>query len=234
MVYTKRFLESATAKRLPEWICTHKAIAGSTRIKKAFPALGLTNCIEDCEHPGVKNAKVVFSSDGFTGLWDLATMSMRGVLSCMHWENHHCSHLIGSILDPVCGIVYITDGKLTNYGLSMIKRALVRVAFRQGEPFLFTDRIYSKTRNTDPMVYENRDRYAAATAGIFRNFLRSKSKLPVYSYGHGLPHIYLFDAFIPEATIISQLGWNEQSLVDCGMPYGRIAGLPRSWRTLID
>lgn len=236
MVYTNRFRESATAKRLPEWIRTHKVLATNRKIEKVFPKLGLENCIEDAEHSAVENAKVVFTSDGYTGLWDLATMSMRGALSCMHWQSHHCSHLIGSMVDPFCGIIYITDGSITEYGISMLKRALVRVAVRDHrEPFIFIDKIYSVARNKNPLVYHvNRDSHATETYKVFENFLKSKVKIPVYSVGRTLPYSYLHNSFIPQATIVSQLGWNQQSLIDCGIPYGRGVSLPPVLMNSID
>lgn len=220
MIYTKRFLHSATAKRLPQWIRDHTIFHFNTRIKKIFPSIGIINSSKFINHPDVKNAKIVFSSDGITGLWDIATMSMRGAMSCMHWRNPHSTHLIGSMVDPVCGIVYITDGQITDYGSSMIKRALVRMGIDDNKPFLIVDKIYAKTKNTDPLTYDNCDKFVHTTSELFVNFIQSKSKIPVYSRSN-LPASLVRNAFVPQASIVSHLSWSEQSLIDCGIPYGR-------------
>lgn len=89
-----------------------------------FSLLQLTlNSIIDYELSNADNLKIVFS----THPWDIATMSMRGISSCQSWTHQYSSHLIGSILDPYCGIIYITNGGNTKYGSKMLVRSIVRV-----------------------------------------------------------------------------------------------------------
>jgi len=93
---------------------------------------------------------LVFSSDG-DGIWDILTMSMRGISSCQTWSadgTGYSSCLIGSILDPYTGVLFIEDPKSnkTVYGTKMVRRCLIRFLVREKngkkEPFLFIDRIY--------------------------------------------------------------------------------------------
>ena len=88
--------------------------------------------------------KIVFSSDGSTGAWDIATMSMRGVQSCQSWDSDYSKSLIGSVADPFVGIIYMTSGSNTKYGSKMIKRCVVRFAINEEtrKPFLFLDVMY--------------------------------------------------------------------------------------------
>lgn len=91
-----------------------------------------------------KAHKLVFSSDGVDGIWDIATMSMRGISSCQSWTSSNSKHLIGSILDPFTGILYITSGsKFGDVGTKMVRRCLVRLVVnaRQKETLLL-ERMY--------------------------------------------------------------------------------------------
>lgn len=91
-----------------------------------------------------KKVNIVFTSDKLEGAWDIATMSMRGVKSCMRWDHRQSRSLMGSIADPACGMIYITNNKTTPHGSKMLFRALVRLAFESDRtPVLILDRIYS-------------------------------------------------------------------------------------------
>jgi hypothetical protein len=70
-----------------------------------------------------KTHKVVFS----TNPWDILTMSMRGIDSCMEWGSTHRNCLIGSVLDPYLGVMYVTNGQRTSYGSHMNFRSVVRL-----------------------------------------------------------------------------------------------------------
>lgn len=70
--------------------------------------------------------KIVFSSDGINGAWDILTMSMRGISSCQGWTGQYAKCTIGSLLDPFTGIIYLTSGSKTEYGSKMIRRCIVR------------------------------------------------------------------------------------------------------------
>lgn len=109
--------------------------------------------------------KVVFSSHDVNGLWDIATMSMRGVQSCQSWggEYRHC--LIGSILDPFVGIIYITSGAdFGKYGPKMIKRCIVRYVINEDskKPYILIDNMYP---GYDKQVME-----------AFKDFLKKHTK----------------------------------------------------------
>ena len=89
--------------------------------------------------------KVVFSSDGVDGVWDIATMSMRGISSCQSWSGDYKHCTIGSVLDPFVGILYFTSGaKFNSHGSKMIRRALVRFAINEetNRPILIIDYMY--------------------------------------------------------------------------------------------
>jgi hypothetical protein len=90
--------------------------------------------------------KIVFSSDGGEGAWDIATMSMRGISSCQSWdrgEYKHCT--IGSVIDPFVGIIYLTTGgKFNEYGTKMVRRCIVRFVIdgKDNKPYILMDRMY--------------------------------------------------------------------------------------------
>lgn len=131
------------------------------------------------------NYKVCFSASGEKGAWDIATMSMRGIDSCMNWDTHQSNSLVGSLLDPYVGVVYITDNKETSYGTNMLARAVVRIVINRDKPVLQIDSLYIN----DDWHYDNIDDvpdYIFDTMGItyatiFKNFLAKKSKIPVVS-----------------------------------------------------
>ena len=70
-----------------------------------------------------KSYTLVFSTDH----WDIATMSMRGIKSCQSWTGSYRERLTGSIIDPCCAILYLTDGSKTKYGEKMLARHIVRL-----------------------------------------------------------------------------------------------------------
>jgi hypothetical protein len=88
---------------------------------------------------------VVFSSDGVDGLWDIATMSMRGIESCQSWDGAFKSRLIGSMCDPYVGIIYLTNNKSYNkYGPRMVRRCVVKFLINKetSNPVISLDRMY--------------------------------------------------------------------------------------------
>jgi hypothetical protein len=119
-----------------------------------------------------KNAKIVFSSNEKEGVWDIATMSMRGISSCQSWNGSYKRNLVGSMIDPYVGIIYIQDGARCPKGPRMKRRALVRyvVNYTTKKPALLLERTYPHTRNNG---------YAAEdteTPSIFKSFLEKKTK----------------------------------------------------------
>lgn len=118
------------------------------------------------------NCKLVFSSDEKQGVWDIATMSMRGIKSCQSWGTSRAEQLVGSIIDPCCGIIYLTNNNKSDHGSKMIYRSVVRYIFNKNiGPCLLLEKIYG-TSSFD----EER-----AVNILFANYLYQKTKLPIIS-----------------------------------------------------
>lgn len=171
------FKASKTFSKLPDFIKYHSIFNKIKRIEKIFPDIGLLNTLEKYEL-GIdgKPSYIGFSSVGISGAWDIATMSMRGVCSCMHWNNNHSTHLVGSITDPFLGIIYLSDNDMTQHGIKFNYRSLVRFTYSQKDeaPVIFIERLYKDTGNTDPQVYRNKDLFPHEKHKIFINFLKKK------------------------------------------------------------
>jgi hypothetical protein len=222
-----KIMASAAWKKLPEFIRTHPIFTQITRIDKPFAMMGLRNSIEQCEVEfDGKPAYIGFSADNITGFWDLATMSMRGVCSCMHWGNTHSKHLLGSLTDPFLGMVYISDGKMTPYGSSIKRRALVRLSnnHKTNQYKLLLERPYKDTGNQDPAIYDNRDNKVNETMKVFVDFLRKRvgEKYPITSLdgrGGTLPMEY-WDRLITSSSL-NLLETKNWSMSDCNAYYSR-------------
>ena len=115
---------------------------------------------------GSEKNKVVFSTNPL----DIAQMSMRGINSCMSWYSGSASSLVGSMVDPWCGIVYMTNGKKIGkveteggnftMGERMMYRAVVRFChnpiFTQGQKyFLAMERTYPTIKDDDDNYVSN-------------------------------------------------------------------------------
>ncbi len=222
-----KLVASKTFQRLPLFIRQHSVFLRISKIEKPFPSIGLPNSLEKCETDfDGKPAYIGFSSTGVAGTWDLATMSMRGVCSCMHWDNIHSQHLVGSVTDPFLGMIYITDNKRTPYGISFQRRALVRMVRNRStlETKLLIDRIYKDTGNTNPAIYANRDPNCDTTLALFKKFLESKLDgkykvmLPQDRYAEGHSYSYV----IPKSTSVDIVSSSYRSMVDCGLGYAAV------------
>ncbi len=128
-----------------------------------------------------RNLQVVFSSDQEEGAWDIATMAMRGISSCQSWHQSRKQHLIGSIIDPCCGIMYLTDGKANKYGVNMLHRSIVRyVVHKTLGACLFLEKLYSQSA---------KDKYGEDIAPdvnmLFACMLYRRTGLPVI-YNNGI------------------------------------------------
>lgn len=126
--------------RLAEELATLKRGAKLRKLEKValFKAFSSVNIPTD-------KFSIVFSSDGTDGLWDIATMSMRGITSCQRWQGQYRHCLIGSIVDPFTAVIYLTSG--TNYkqlGAKMIRRSVVRFVVNNlgKKPYILVDRVY--------------------------------------------------------------------------------------------
>lgn len=226
MIYTRQFLQSANAKRLPKWIRDHKFFTLNNKVFKIWPKIGLPNDIKTGIQYQGKDYSLHFTSDGITGLWDLATMSMRGIFSCMHWKNPHHIHLMGSIVDPMLAMIYLSDGTKTEFGSSIVKRCLVRYIFGNGvskpnQSSIQIERVYTTSTNRDPLRYDNKDPFHRDVSAIFENYLKekiNKSEISVRSVSAG-PSCYGYH--IPKHDYLNALTQQEMSLVDSGLPYAK-------------
>ncbi len=93
----------------------------------------------------VNTCTLHFSSSTEEGVWDIATMSMRGITSCQTWQGaNNYAKLIGSIVDPCTAVIYLTNGTPTDYGTKMVRRSLVRYVHNvtNGKPCLVIERMY--------------------------------------------------------------------------------------------
>lgn len=219
-------LKSATFKKLPLAFREHPIFQQIKRIDKPFADYGLKNCLEpyrglkiDDDRLRNKPLYIGFSAENVRGVWDLATMSMRGVTSCMHWKNHHATHLIGSMVDPFLGIVYISDNKMTKQGISFRKRALVRFVYRPetDDYALYLDRPYRDSGNRNPQIYSNREPQGARIQGIFKAFLAEKTKLPIYGSLIST-HCYR-DLRMFRSESFDRLVYPYHSFMDTALPY---------------
>ncbi len=121
----------------------------------------------------LSSAEICFSTDP----WDIATMSMRGIATCQSWEGEYRQAIIGSMLDPYVGIIYLaTKSRPTEHGSKMLFRATVRFAvdnreqFKKKQPVLIVDHVY-------PEQYDE-------VLKVFSNYLTEKSGLQVLYAPH--------------------------------------------------
>jgi len=135
-----------------------------------------------------KKLQIAFSSDNVAGAWDIATMSMRGIKSCMRWEAKQCPALVGSIIDPCCGIIYLTNGTKTPYGSKMLFRSVVRLArhYDTLKPIIMVDRLYSSFFKNKP---GESSRFDQQVKNIFIDYLQKK-----------VPACQVIDAQLKEQT----------------------------------
>ena len=129
---------------------------------KLLPLDNIPACKEYNSHNVNGKMKIIFSSDGLDGAWDILTMSMRGISSCQGWTGQYAKCTIGSVLDPFTGIIYLTSGSKTEYGSKMIRRCIVRFVVDSlvKRPAIFLEYMYPGEH--------------AATTKAFKDAIRSK------------------------------------------------------------
>src|ERR1019366_6867394 len=152
------------------------------------------------------NHTIRFSSNGSEGLWDIATMSMRGFTSCQTWGNTNSTHIVGSIADPFTGIIYLTSGsKFNEHGSKMIRRCVVRfmVNKKTKTPYIGLEKMYPAGDNV--MLNE------------FIKFIkeRTDNKFDVH-YLQTKPYSY---DYVPMSKIVSNLSAYDQPYRDSGIVY---------------
>ena len=135
--------------------------------------------------PNNNQFKIVFSSDGVDGAWDIATMSMRGIQSCQNWntgEYKHCT--IGSVIDPFVAIMYLTSGeKYNEYGSKMIRRSIVRFIIdgKTKKPYLHIDNMYPSIDNKIMNSFKN----------VLKKKTNNKFEIKSYSSYDSYEHSYI-------------------------------------------
>lgn len=170
-----------------------------------------------------KKLKLVFASSDLDGAWDIVTMSMRGIKSCMRWEARQSSSLIGSVADPCCGVIYLTNGEKTTYGSKMLFRSVVRLVLHRltNKPHLVLDTVYSAFYKRDRNEYNLIDKQVK---GIFTDYLNKKVKLcPVIDTQMFEPTACLANYFIPSCKEYEMLSPEELSYRDTPIYYGATA-----------
>lgn len=153
-----------------------------------------------------KKYQIVFSSDGLDGLWDISTMSMRGIQSCQSWDGQYKKMLIGSIVDPFVGIIYITSGtNINGLGAKMMRRSVVRLIYDNAtkKPLIIIDRMYPD--------------YDDAVAHQFISFIKSKvgDKFSVVFANNNL----IDTAYIPSSPVHKKLPESIRSYRDLKVPF---------------
>jgi len=128
---------------------------------------------------------VVFSSKPE----DIMHMSMRGIKSCMRWQSRHSKSLIGSVIDPYCSIIYLTDNLKTK---NMLARAVVRYVHNSDNCSneIFIEKIYFNKKFTEISDILNDYFYGdefeideTKVLKIFKDYIKSKTNLNIsYKY----------------------------------------------------
>lgn len=121
-----------------------------------------------------KEFTMTFASTGPEGAWDIATASMRGIVSCQAWTAGQSRGLIGSISSKYVGIVYISGtNDYPPYGKQMMFRSFIRLVVNRatGTPVLYLDNMYP---SYNPDVYAE-----------FKKVIEARSGLKVYSSNAG-------------------------------------------------
>lgn len=107
----------------------------SKNIEKVFDTFGIKDFsiqARKVDEDLPSNYRIVFSTDP----WDIATMSMRGIKSCMEWSHKYSTGLVGSMLCPYTAVIYLTDGmevrtlshnKTYGKATRMLARSVVRI-----------------------------------------------------------------------------------------------------------
>jgi len=114
----------------------------------------------------LQGSYVEFTSSAF----DIMTMSMRGLTSCIKWDGERRHTLVGSVIDPYCGMICINRGD-TEYGSRIWYRSVVRLIQLLDKSYgLFLEKTYC---HSEP--------YGAYARWIFKEFLAERCPLPIYT-----------------------------------------------------
>lgn len=182
-----------------------------------------------------KNLTIAFSSSELEGAWDIATMSMRGIKSCMRWEANQSTALVGSIADPCCGIIYLTNGEKTTYGSKMLFRSIVRllVDVDTNQPALFIDRVYSSFYKSRP---EDKNDLDLQAKELFCNWLKTKfPKTTILTYTDNKDRYIYYKYCIPAwCNAKNCINAYEQSYRDTPLEYNEYNGYEKLKSSIVD
>jgi len=124
----------------------------------------------------INGAKIKVSSKPY----DILTMSMRGIDSCMSWSwdgdvSENCRSLVGSMYDPYCSIIYITDGKKTQYGENMIARSVIRYIkdFNKNQDGVLIENVYLNEDFKNQSYGYDRN----YIINLFKDFIKEKTNI---------------------------------------------------------
>lgn len=179
-----------------------KEIVSEYKINSNIEQLEKSSEFKEFSKLNIPNKKytLVFSSTGEKGLWDIATISMRGIKSCQTWDTIQSRGLIGTCVSKYTGVMYITSGAdFATMGSKMLRRALVRFAInnKNKEPALIIDRMYP---DMDRSILD-----------LFKAKLKEKSKVNVF-YAQDLQS--LGEYYVPAEEHNKFLQPNELSYMD--------------------
>ncbi len=165
----------------------------------------------------LKTAKIHFSSDEMQGAWDIATMSMRGIKSCVRWEGPQQNTLIGSILDPGCGIIYLTNEKSRSVnGSKMLFRAIVRFAiYNLTEPVLILEKNYTPYYKSSGATRA----FDKEIRGYFISFLEKKVNKKFRIIDSTSPSFASFYYHLPTFKLFNSLKLDERPYCDSKIGY---------------
>jgi hypothetical protein len=208
-----RIPTSVRSKHYPGFIRKSKVLAKYQGQERIWPKIGLDNCTE--KRKDGKRGSIVFSGSGNAAMWDIATMSMRGISSCQTWGSYHAKHLIGSMADPYMGIIYMANRGNTSKGPRMSRRAVVRFVLnnKTGKPAILLERVYGV--RYDGGSWRQHQAKIAEARREFASFLRGKTRgaLPIISGAAGYR--------IPLTGATRLIGDDKKSYRDSGINYRR-------------
>ena len=130
--------------------------------------------------------EIHFSSNAF----DILTMSMRGISSCCAWDGGYRTTLVGSIIDPYFGIIYVKgSGPDTPFGSPIMYRAVVRLISFKEKYFIFFEKVYGRNES-----------YSSYVRWLFERFIMNKCNIPILE-----PAAFNNDYSIPLSEPVSEL-----------------------------
>jgi hypothetical protein len=151
---------------------------------------------------------------------------MRGISSCMGWGSHHSQHLIGSIIDPYTGLVFLTDKSKTKHGISFYKRAVVRLMVYTNDlgkrvPVLFMERPYKQGGDESYGGYLNGDDDPKQTFNVFKTFLLKHLNKDIKICSeepYHMPRDYS-NFYVPKASCMRGLAYDTMPFSDANYGY---------------